>query len=157
MSGRKSGLGRGLGDLLADNAPELRGGATVVWRDESGEVTVTPDANDAKSNKTGADAGVKTAENRIDRTAELRNVSVETKIEAKLEEKREEKAEKNDNDVISDAPVVIIPLVAPVFEDSAPDAAKNVDKTDIYGQAKSDDAPIVHHNRSLKALFKSYK
>ena len=47
MAKRTSGLGRGLGDLLADNAPELRGGATVIRRDDSGEVTVTPQASDA--------------------------------------------------------------------------------------------------------------
>jgi len=41
MSKKASGLGRGLGDLLEDNAPELRS-STVIRRDENGEVSVSP-------------------------------------------------------------------------------------------------------------------
>ena len=41
MSKKTSGLGRGLGDLLEDNAPELKS-ATVIRRDEDGEVRVSP-------------------------------------------------------------------------------------------------------------------
>ncbi len=41
MSKKTSGLGRGLGDLLEDNAPELKS-ASVVRRGEDGEVSVSP-------------------------------------------------------------------------------------------------------------------
>ena len=41
MSKKTSGLGRGLGDLLEDNAPELKS-ATVIRRNEDGEVSVSP-------------------------------------------------------------------------------------------------------------------
>ena len=43
MSKNVSVLGRGLGDLLEDNAPEVRHSGTVVRRDESGEVSISPE------------------------------------------------------------------------------------------------------------------
>ena len=46
MSKKLSGLGRGLGDLFEDNSPEVRSSGIVVRRDESGEVTISPDAVD---------------------------------------------------------------------------------------------------------------
>ena len=43
MAKKPSGLGRGLEDLLADNAPEVRRGAgSVVKRDGEKTVSVTP-------------------------------------------------------------------------------------------------------------------
>ncbi len=42
MSKKKSGLGRGLGDLLDDNAPEIRSSGTVVRRDHDGDVSISP-------------------------------------------------------------------------------------------------------------------
>lgn len=44
MSKKTSGLGRGLGDLLEDNAPEVRSSGTVIRRDEDGEVSISPEA-----------------------------------------------------------------------------------------------------------------
>ena len=41
MSNKTRGLGRGLGDLLADNAPEIRS-SSVIRRDENGEVSISP-------------------------------------------------------------------------------------------------------------------
>lgn len=41
MSKKTSGLGRGLGDLLEDNAPEIKS-ATVIRRSDNGEVSVSP-------------------------------------------------------------------------------------------------------------------
>ena len=41
MSNKPRGLGRGLGDLLADNAPEVRP-SSVIRRDEDGEVSISP-------------------------------------------------------------------------------------------------------------------
>ena len=43
MSKKTSGLGRGLGELLADNAPSVRTSGTVIRRDEDGEVSVSPE------------------------------------------------------------------------------------------------------------------
>lgn len=42
MAKKQSGLGRGLGDLLADNTPEVRGGGTVVRKQEGESVVITP-------------------------------------------------------------------------------------------------------------------
>ncbi len=42
MSRKESGLGRGLGDLLIDNAPEVRHSGTVIRRDEEGDVSISP-------------------------------------------------------------------------------------------------------------------
>ena len=105
MSGRKSGLGRGLGDLLADNAPELRGGATVVRRDESGEVTVTPHANDAKNSGSASEYATKTASERTSighGTAIGRNNDcIEIRSEAKTEVRSEERTgEEKENAVL---------------------------------------------------------
>ena len=41
MSKRTSGLGKGLEDLLNDNAPEIRLSGTVIRRDEDGDVSVS--------------------------------------------------------------------------------------------------------------------
>ena len=46
MSNKPRGLGRGLGDLLADNAPEVRA-SSVIRRDEDGEVSISPYAQEA--------------------------------------------------------------------------------------------------------------
>ena len=42
MAKKPSGLGRGLGDLLEDNAPEIRSGATVIKNGDSGSIHITP-------------------------------------------------------------------------------------------------------------------
>ena len=164
MSGRKSGLGRGLGDLLADNAPELRGGATVVRRDESGEVTVTPHANDAKNSGSESEYAKKPASERtsighgtaIGRNNDCIEIRSAAKTEVRSEERTgEEKAE--NASALSDAPAIIISPSTPPKEEFTPFYARNVENNEISAQNKSEDAPVVHHNRSLKALFKSYK
>ena len=43
MSKNVSVLGRGLGDLLEDNAPEVRHSGTVVRRDGGREVSISPE------------------------------------------------------------------------------------------------------------------
>ena len=40
MAKKDSGLGRGLGDLLFDNTPEIRMGGSVIKRDGNREITV---------------------------------------------------------------------------------------------------------------------
>ncbi|MBQ9783299.1 MAG: hypothetical protein IJW44_02145 [Clostridia bacterium] len=42
MANKPSGLGRGLEELMADNAPEVHGGATVVKREEGTSILITP-------------------------------------------------------------------------------------------------------------------
>ena len=44
MSKNTSVLGRGLGDLLEDNAPLVRSSGTVVRHDLTGDVTISPEA-----------------------------------------------------------------------------------------------------------------
>ena len=48
MSKKASGLGRGLGDLLNDNAPELKGSGSAMRRDEDGIVNIAPEATDSR-------------------------------------------------------------------------------------------------------------
>lgn len=42
MAKKASGLGRGLGELMEDNAPTVHRGGNVIRRDEQGSVSVTP-------------------------------------------------------------------------------------------------------------------
>ena len=44
MPKKPSGLGRGLGDLLDDNTPEIRAGKSVVIRSEGGSIQMTPES-----------------------------------------------------------------------------------------------------------------
>ena len=53
MAKKASGLGRGLGDLMEDNAPVLKRGGTVVRKDEAGATSVTPPAQ-PKTNTTAS-------------------------------------------------------------------------------------------------------
>lgn len=140
MSKRTSGLGRGLGDLLADNAPELRSGATVIRRDEGGEVTITPNAADA-----------------IEKTEEISAASIDADEIAEISEQGSDKNETSDASEASDRVIVITP------SSSSNELAKNVDKRpDSAEEPKtigtSESGETVHHpHRSLKALFRSYK
>ena len=135
MSKRTSGLGRGLGDLLADNAPELRGGATVIRRDEDGEVTVTPDAADA-----------------IEKIEETNAESNDADVSSEVLE-QSGGASEADNSSDEEEKVIVI----------TPSEAKNVDISPTNTETAADVSPsenseTVHHpHRSLKALFRSYK
>ncbi|MBE6546098.1 MAG: hypothetical protein E7668_01490 [Ruminococcaceae bacterium] len=42
MAKKPSGLGRGLGELMEDNAPEIHGGGTVVKREGAESIVITP-------------------------------------------------------------------------------------------------------------------
>ena len=160
MSRKTSGLGRGLGDLLADNAPDLKGGATVVWRDVDGNVTVTPDAQDAvkseaaeekKAENNGSDC--KTAEKV---TIDGENAGGEAFKSADTAKESPMRGEGN-TDISDRAPIVISAPSASPYENTAPVGAKNVEKSDPTGEKNGGDAPVVQPRRSLKALFKSYK
>lgn len=127
MSKRTSGLGRGLGDLLADNSPEIRGGATVIRRNKNGEATVTPDISD----------GVESA--------------VASEIYGKTEEKGEKEAviltKSADISAADHQPRIII---------GGESASNNAVEFQLSGQDASQTETRTAR-RSLKALFKSYK
>ena len=42
MANKPSGLGRGREELMADNAPEVHGGGTVIKREEGASILITP-------------------------------------------------------------------------------------------------------------------
>ena len=48
MSKNTSVLGRGLGDLLEDNAPLVRSSGTVVRHDSAGDVSISPEAVESR-------------------------------------------------------------------------------------------------------------
>ena len=131
MSKRTSGLGRGLGDLLADNSPEIRGGATVVRRDENGEATITPDIADI-------------VETEADVAAVVENVGGE----AAFAEQGSEEPELP-SDTAEDTPIVI----------NSADQSNRADQYGRTNTVRQPNAgEEAHHpHRSLKALFRSYK
>ena len=51
MAKKPSGLGRGLGDLLEDNAPTIRSGGTVIKTGENGSIHITPPPQTASEQK----------------------------------------------------------------------------------------------------------
>ncbi len=51
MAKKPSGLGRGLGDLLEDNAPQIRSGSSVVKKSENGAIHITPPPSPNPSSK----------------------------------------------------------------------------------------------------------
>lgn len=128
MSKRTSGLGRGLGDLLADNSPEIRGGATVIRRNEDGEATVTPDISDGVELEKGAEIYADKVKNDAN---EIKAPTVTA----------EGSAEDTQTRIIiggSTHTSEIDPFAAP----------------SVSGASASETRPP---HRSLKALFKSYK
>ena len=129
MSKRTSGLGRGLGDLLADNSPEIRGGATVVRRNEDGEATITPDISDGVE-------GISIAE------------AYDAETENSIKEEQTSDIDGAMTPDLSSEPRIIIGGSSNLSSND-PYAASSVSGVD------SSDARPAH--RSLKALFKSYK
>ena len=129
MSKRTSGLGRGLGDLLADNSPEIRGGATVIRRSEDGEATITPDVSD----------GVREPFETENYENIAQNVENDDQI-SKNEESLTENSAHN-------TPIVI---------GSRSPSEQNI-YSDIYYSGASVTEERQSSRRSLKALFKSYK
>ena len=129
MSKRTSGLGRGLGDLLADNSPEIRGGATVIRRSEGGEATVTPDVSDG----VGEPFETENYENTV------QNVENDSQISINGELLVENTAEQT--------PIVI----------SSRSSSERNTYMDIYYSGASEAEEKSAPRRSLKALFKSYK
>ena len=132
MSKRTSGLGRGLGDLLADNSPEIRGGATVVRRDENGEATITPDIADV----------VETA---ADVAAVVENVGGEAVDVEQVDSEKEPQTPSRDAE-----PIIInagLSAGEAIFENANSEAVRQAETSE----------EIHHPHRSLKALFRNYK
>lgn len=129
MSKRTSGLGRGLGDLLADNSPEIRGGATVIRRDGNGEVTVTPDLSD----------GVESAPEVEKYGKNKNNVKESAECPVKIDAIPSEDAEESR---------IIIGGSSQTSESFSPYESRE------EGDGRAETHPP---HRSLKALFKSYK
>lgn len=53
MAKKPSGLGRGLGDLLEDNTPEVKSGGTVIKKSENGAIHITPPSPTVSSKPKG--------------------------------------------------------------------------------------------------------
>ena len=134
MSKRTSGLGRGLGDLLADNSPEIRGGATVIRRDEDGEATITPDVSDG----VGAQIAAEAQESYGKDEKNIKNQETETQV---LKENANVSAENTQTRIIIGG--------SSYTADTDPYATSSVSDPSL-----ADTRPA---HRSLKALFKSYK
>lgn len=139
MSKRTSGLGRGLGDLLADNSPEIRGGATVIRRDDRGEATITPDLADG-----------------VENAAEIRAyVGGEAVDEDSLVDK--DIFVKNADIEVENTPTRII--IGGNAQEIACEGDKKATFDEFggaYAAGRAAEAPAAPR-RSLKALFKSYK
>ena len=135
MSKRTSGLGRGLGDLLADNSPEIRGGATVIRRDGDGEALITPDASDGISGKITSE--IQTDGKKIEFSEAQTGVSAE------------DNADKRSDDATEDSQVRIIIGGSSYVAGNDPYAAAPTSGIDPTEERTT--------RRSLKALFKSYK
>ena len=136
MSKRTSGLGRGLGDLLADNSPEIRGGATVVRRNEDGEAVITPDLSD------GVEGGIVT---KIYENAVVNDIK---EVANDVNEDRIEETSVFSESEVSAEPRIII------------GGSSNMSSTDPYAASTvsgADGSEARPAHRSLKALFKSYK
>ena len=153
MSRRTSGLGRGLGDLLADNSPEIRGGATVVRRDENGEATITPDIADVVETEADVAAVVEHVGGEpavAKQTDGDSPVSEQLSIEgfAALQEDGEENAY---NAVKAEADTA--PIIINAGGSAEPAAERQAEE--FSRQEPSEE--VKHPHRSLKALFRNYK
>ena len=140
MSKRTSGLGRGLGDLLADNSPEIRGGATVIRRDDRGEATITPDLADGVDSATEIGAYVGGESVSEDGSIGFNNRSV---VDGDL-------ADKNTATRI---------VIGGKSQENTCDGEKKATFDEFggaYAVGRASEVPAAPR-RSLKALFKSYK
>lgn len=155
MSRRTSGLGRGLGELLADNSPEIRGGATVVRRDENGETTITPDIADVVETEADVAAVVEHVGGEPaavtltgGETATYEQLSIESVNSTCEKDKITAHNVVDGRDLAETAPI-IINANSSVYADG------EVQAEEFSRQEAGEE---VHHTRrSLKALFRNYK
>lgn len=174
MSKKTSGLGRGLGDLLEDNAPEIRSSGTVVRRDAYGEVSVSPE-------KVGSAEIIHSTSMHSYREAQV--YMAVTPISAKSEsfdasepwQSREElvssavsasdvsgggKSEETIPDTIKLAGESVDHGAEKTASDSSEDAneTENVEKNEISEKnAEALSEEPVRRTRSLKAIFREFK
>ena len=146
MSNKPRGLGRGLGDLLADNSPEIRA-SSVIRRDEDGEVSISHTDSGIAGTKAGRIESQ--TENEVMRTlvfpavtpmvggASARAASIES-IE-KIDEARE----------ILEADAAISGKPLNISD------VKNDVETEEKAEEKAEQTVV--YPRSLKAIFREFK
>lgn len=128
MSKKTSGLGRGLGDLLADNAPEVRVSGTVVRNDGEKMTSVSNTEEDRKK-----------AEQNDANLDEYLKISVYRTEESGVVAKTRERVEVSD--------LYAIRTESTENTEAAANEAQNSEPT-------PNEAP---RPRSLKAVFRSFK
>ena len=140
MSNKPRGLGRGLGDLLADNSPEVRG-SSVIRKNESGEVTVSP--VELSPVTAVRETGGRYAEEEISRPLVFPQVTPIVGGTSQADEAREILEA---DAAISGRPVTVISAGT----DEADTAADRQSGAEKEGET-------VVHPRSLKAVFRNFK
>ncbi len=131
MSKKESGLGRGLGDLLMDNAPEVRTSGSVVKKDTDREISITHTGIASENERTV----IKNADNYIEITSKPYVYTPVTPIKAEAAPIIDDNVNEKPIEEIAEEKVDLSAI-------SDDDLAKN--------EARS-------RSRSLKALFREYK
>ncbi|MBQ8849643.1 MAG: hypothetical protein IJ011_04860 [Clostridia bacterium] len=160
MSRKTSGLGRGLGDLLVDNTPEMKS-ASVIRRDEDGEVNVTNDEAQIAEIKELAEKGERSV-------LEGEQLSLQDNDIAAVTQ-----AHKSPDAQVTSEVSSVAQTPKKTDEHTAVEVqrtseatalgAKTVEKVSEMGQGEPEGEtakPLYeehHPHRSLKALFRSYK
>ena len=129
MAKKDSGLGRGLGDLLFDNTPEIRTSGNVIKRDGDKEIYVD---HGVKAEEISVSV-VKNAGNYTEQTSKPHVFAAVEPITAKNES------------------IVIEQLSIDGIEPTVITAGSNDDSS-----KKSEEAPVTPR-RSLKAVFREFK
>ena len=149
MSNKPRGLGRGLGDLLADNAPEVRA-STVIRRDGNGEVVVSHTASEGAIRPNRANS---LSEDEVERTLVFPAVTPMVGGASARAAATEAVEEIDETREILEADAAI----------SGRPSQVSVGGNDVESDTKSEEDPekkpeeTVVYPRSLKAVFRSFK
>lgn len=145
MSNKPRGLGRGLGDLLADNAPEVRS-SSVVRRDEHGEVSISHVAEPSPRKSTGDEY----ADGENNRPLVFPKVTPIVGGASHTEEQSEETDEARE---ILEADAAI--TGKPIEDSFLNSGASKSSASNESGAEKAEDTVV--YPRSLKAVFRNFK
>ena len=146
MSNKSRGLGRGLGDLLADNAPEVRS-SSVIRRDEDGEVVISPTPTPIYTETAAKLTEVRQASGEASRPLVFPAV---TPIVGG------EEAPEDEARAILEADAEI--SGKPLEQDSSSDADTSEESSkEEQGSGAAKDEQTVVYPRSLKAVFRNFK
>ena len=140
MSNKSRGLGRGLGDLLADNAPELRS-SSVIRKDERGEVSISPIEQSPAATVRGADGD--NADAATERPLVFPQVTPIVGGRAQADEARE----------ILEADAALSGRSIEVI--SASSGTSDAEGNSRSGAEQGEDTVV--YPRSLKAVFRNFK